>query len=303
MKCQPTNTLDKPVLDQGTFQQLLAAAYTLQEQNARLWVKVPKADFPRNLSDGAIAEKVHLLSPVSQTPEALPETVLPPPSLLPMAPSDVEPLASLNDLLLHPDTDTRAPDFALGVLETETFKRPRSKPAKPILLVQHRAPSATSGSHYGMVRRRISPSNELFWRAATVLATAAVLALLLGASIGRFSPLPARLALPSEPVQQQVPFRRAKRIVTVPPQSGGVSTNTVVMEPHAATRTGPAERTVVADNLRGTSATPASARNPIVNPNRVHSAYESEADIVAPNTIVRYRARPAAPRIQARKEP
>ena len=28
-----TNTIDKPVLDQETFQQLLAAAYTLQEQN------------------------------------------------------------------------------------------------------------------------------------------------------------------------------------------------------------------------------------------------------------------------------
>jgi hypothetical protein len=300
---QPTNTLDKPVLDQGTFQQLLAAAYTLQEQNDHLLVKEAKADFSRTLSAEAVAEKVHLIPPVSLTPEPLAETELPLKSVVPMTQSEVDPLALLNDSLLHPETDTRVPVLAREVPEATIFKRPQSKPEQLILPVQHPVPSAAGGSHYRMVRRRISPSNELFWRAATVAATAAVLALLLGASIGRFSPLPAGVALPSEPVQQPVPFRRAKRMVTIPPQSGGVSTKTVVMEPHAATRTGPTEQTVVADNLPGTSASPASARNTIVKPNRVHSAYESEADIVAPNTLVRYGARSAVPRIQARKEP
>ena len=37
------NTLDKPVLDQDSFQQLLSAAYTLQEKNRSL-VKETKGD-------------------------------------------------------------------------------------------------------------------------------------------------------------------------------------------------------------------------------------------------------------------
>src|ERR1700680_1983772 len=285
VECQPPNPLDKPVLDQGTFQQLLAAAYILQEQNDCQLVKEAKADFLRTLSYEAAAENVHLIAPLSLPPEPLAEIELPLKSVVPMTQSEVDPLASLNDSLLHPEADTQVPVLAREVPEAATFKRPQLKPAQVKPLVQHAVPRATTGSRYRMVYRRISQTNELFWRAATVIAVAAVSVLLLGASIHRFSPLPAELALPSEAVQRQVPFRRAKRIGTVLPQSGGVSTKTVVMEPHAATGTGPAERTVVADNLAGTIATPASARNTIVNPNRVHSAYESEADIVAPNAV------------------
>ncbi|HXM20451.1 MAG TPA: hypothetical protein VN948_04195 [Terriglobales bacterium] len=302
MEYQRANTVDKPVLDQGTFQQLLAAAYTLQEQNDHLLVKQAKVDFPRTLSDEAVAEKVHLIPLVSLTPELLAETELPLESVLAMAQSDVERLASLNDSVLQPETDARVPVLAREVLEAATFKRrPQSKPAQLILLVHHAVPSTTSGSRYRMEHGRISQSNQLFWRAATVVAVAAVSALL-GASIGRLSPLPAGLALPSELVQQQVPFRRAKRIVTVPARSGGVGAKTVVMEPHAATKTGPTERTVVAGTPPGRSATPASAQKTIVNPNR-HSIYESEADMVAPNTVVRYGARSAAPRVQVQKKP
>jgi hypothetical protein len=155
-----------------------------------------------------------------------------------------------------------------------------------------------------MVHRQISQSNELFWRAVAVVAMtmAAVLALLLGASINRLSPLPARLALPSDVVQQQVLFRRAQRIGTVLPHSDGVGTKTVVTEPHAATKTGPTERTVVADKPLGRSATPASAQKTIVNPNR-HPTYQREADMVAQDTVVHHGTQSAAPRVQVQKEP
>jgi hypothetical protein len=301
VKLQRTNTVDKPVLDQGTFQQLLAAAYTLQEQNDHLLVKEAKADSPRSLPDVAVAEKVRLI-PISMTPEPWAETELPLKSVLPMAQSDVEPVASLNDSVRHPETDTRVPDLAREVLEAASVKRAQSKSAELTLPVQHPVPRATSGSGYRMVRGRISQSNELFWKAATVVAMAAVSALLLGTSIDRLSPLPAGLALPSEVVQQQVPFRRATHIVTILAQSGGIGTKTIMMEPQATT-TGPAEQTGVPEKATGGSATPASAKKAIVDPNRVPSAYESEADMVAPDTVVRYDARSAAPRVQVQKKP
>jgi len=197
-----TNAIDKPVLDQETFQQLLAAAYTLQEQNC-LPVKETKADSSRTLS--LALESV------------------------PMAQSDVEPLASLNSVV----------------------------------------PSSRD--------RRIPRSDEFFWSVATAVGMAALFALLLVTSLDRLSPLPARL----EVVEQHVQFRK------VLPQSGGVATKTIMMEPQA-TKT---ERPVVADKPPGRSA-PAPANKTIVNPKR-HSAYESEADIVAQDTVVRY-GRPGA---------
>jgi hypothetical protein len=50
---------------------------------------------------------------------------------------------------------------------------------------------------YRTVRRPIFPSDEWFWRTATVVALAAVLCLLLGASVHRLSPLPGGLSLSS----------------------------------------------------------------------------------------------------------
>lgn len=202
---QRTNTLDKPVLDQDTFQQLLAAAYTLQEQN-RLPVKESKADSS--------------------------QTVSLPLESVPMAQSDVEPLASLNDSAVPSSRDRRTPR-----------------------------------------------SDEFFWSVATAVAMAALFALLLVTSLDRLSPLPARL----EVVQQEVPFRRFL------PQSGGVATKTIMMEPQA-TKTGPTERTVDADKPGRSAPTP--AHKTIVNPTR-HSIYESEADMVAPDTVVRYGRRAA----------
>jgi hypothetical protein len=101
--------------------------------------------------------------------------------------------------------------------------------------------------------RRIPRSDKFFGRVATAVAMISLFALVLVSSHDRFSPLPARL----EVIQQEVPLRRGL------PQSEGVGTKTI---------------------------TPAAAHKKIVNPTR-HSIYESEADMVAPDTVVRYSRR------------
>jgi hypothetical protein len=125
--------------------------------------------------------------------------------------------------------------------------------------------------------RRIPGSDEFFWRVATAVAMVSLFALLLVSSHDRLSPLPARL----EVIQQEVPLRR------VLPRSDEVGTKTITMEPQA-TRTGPNEQTLNAD--KPGRSVPAAAPKKIVNPPR-HSIYESEADMVAPDTVVRYSRR------------
>jgi putative methionine-R-sulfoxide reductase with GAF domain len=51
VKPTATTTREKPVLDRESFQQLLAAAYVLQEQNDRLPAKAPRPDYTQALSE------------------------------------------------------------------------------------------------------------------------------------------------------------------------------------------------------------------------------------------------------------
>ena len=215
---QHVDRLDKPVLDQNTFQQLLAAAYTLQEQNHSL-VKEAQAD----------SAQTALL------------TELPLESVLPQ--SDVEQSAPFN---------------------TSTVPSSRAR----------------------TVRRPTPQSEVFFWRIATAIAMAAVSALLLVASSEQLSPLPSQLVLSSDVVQQQVPFWTAPHIVTDLAQGSAVGAKMVMMEPEA-TSTGTIDRTVDADEPGGSS-----GHQTFMNPVR-HSIYESGADIVAPDTMVRYGRRAA----------
>jgi hypothetical protein len=263
VKYQPANPLDKPVLDREAFQQLLSAAYTLQAQNHPLPAKDPA-----------------------------PATVRP----------NVEPLALSNVSSLQPDLESaKVSDLAPEIRPAASFKPPQPKPAKLRLPVRHPVPPVPSRSGHKTLRKRISPHDGLFWRAATVAAMAAVSALLLAAWIDHPSPLPPGLALPSEVLQQQVPFRRAEPIVTSQPQSSKAGTKTFVMEPPTTTKAGPAEPTVSHDRPGGTTTT-GSAQRTTANPNR-HSSYESEANLVAPDTGVRYSPRSAAPLARVQRKP
>jgi hypothetical protein len=115
---------------------------------------------------------------------------------------------------------------------------------------------------------------------------AAVSALLLVASSDQLSPLPSQLVLSSDVVQQQVPFRTATHVVTDLAQGSAVGAKMVMMEPEA-TSTGTIDRTVDADEPGRSS-----GHQTFVNPAR-HSVYESEADMVAPDSVVRYGRRGA----------
>lgn len=187
--------------------------------------------------------------------------------------------ARRNNMLDGPVPDQNMFQRHLGAAHTESV--PRQSDVEPLARSN---PSTVLGLHGRMVRRPTPPSDELFWRAATGLAMAAVSALLLVASSDRLSPVPSQLVLPSDVVQQQVPFRRAPHIVTVPTQGGGVGIKTVVME-RQATKTGPIgiERSVVADRPVARSA----STRKIVSSKR-HSIYEGEGDMVAQDIVVRY---------------
>jgi len=301
---KPTTTYGKPVLDERTFQQLLAAACTLQDHNDRLMMKEHKADCAALSPRGIVKNLLSIQAvPLTFGPLAVPHSDRLLGTVLRPAQAEVEPVAPQYDSVIPPETAYRlsvlasqlealmqreirtdsewttpqAPAAAQGtqvsaqqtaVHSTEVqgqsvLEQPRSELARLIPLVQPAVPSGTSIVPDRTARRPISPSNESFWRTATVVALAAVLSLLLGASVHRLSPLPGRLSQPSEVVQQQVPLQRTKPVGTVL----------------------------------------ASDRKPIVMPNRPDSTYGSEADIVAEDTVVRHHARGASLGVQAQKKP
>jgi len=165
--------------------------------------------------------------------------------------------------------ETKADSFQTGSLRPEPVQMAHSDLEPSAHLNGSAVPNSRD--------RRIPRSDEFFWRVATAVAMISLFALFLVTSHDRLSPLPARL----EVIQQEVPLRR------VLPQSDAVGTKTNTMEPQA-TKTGPNEQTLDAD--KPGRSVPAPAHKKIVNPAR-HSIYESEADMVAPDTVVRYSRR------------
>ena len=146
---------------------------------------------------------------------------------------------------------------------------------EPMQIAQSDLEPAASRTHSAVPnsRDRRTP-DEFFWKVATAIAMTSLFALLLVSLPHRLSPLPARL----EVTQQEVPFRK------VPAQSDEVSTKTTTME-RQATKIGPNEQTIDAEKPGGS--VPAAAHKKIVNLTR-HSIYQNEADMVAPDTVVRY---------------
>jgi hypothetical protein len=298
---KPTSTHGKPVLDERTFQQLLAAAYALQEHTNRLLMKEQKADCAAPSPRGIVKNLLSIqVVPLTFEPLPVPQSDrLLGPALRP-AQAEVEPRAPQYHSVIPPETvnqlsvlasqlealmqreirtdsewtirqapavaqetqvgELQATGYSAQVRRQSVLEQPRPEPARLIPLAQHAVPG---GTPYRTVRRPISPSNESFWRTAPVVALAAVLCLLLGASVHRLSPLPGGLSLPSEVDQQQVPLQRTKPVATVL----------------------------------------ASDRKPIVTPNRLDSTYSSEADMVAEDTVVRHHTGVASPGVQAQKKP
>ena len=67
----------KPVSDERTFQQLLLAAYLLQQHNDRLLAKSPGTGYTQALSNATVAEYVETPSAAALTPETMSDPVLP----------------------------------------------------------------------------------------------------------------------------------------------------------------------------------------------------------------------------------
>lgn len=211
MRGQVTSPQEKPALDEGTFQQLLAAAYTLQEQTSRQLVKEAKLDYTQTPSEQAIAEHQEPIKSVQATPDAVVhpaalELVLP---LVQPESDDQRPVTvavALEQQEIGPDAVRQAPQLAAVAVAREIAVEQQQSPAYTAEATEEEVLEPTqSQSGQAHLRRplhrhktagkRFLLTDELFWNVATVLALAAVLTLLLGASFHRFSPFPAGLSL------------------------------------------------------------------------------------------------------------
>lgn len=147
--------------------------------------------------------------------------------------------------------------------ENAGFEQPQSEPAQLIPLVQPVVTSGTSIFPHRTARRRIFHSNELLLRTATVVAAAAVLSMLLSASVHYLSPAPGGVALSSEVPEQQTPLHRTHATELLA---------TKLVEP------------VVADRLPASVENSGLPQKRVVKPNALHSTYRSEADLAAGDT-------------------
>jgi hypothetical protein len=76
VKCPCTNPQGKPVFDERTFQELLLAAYLLQQHNDRLLANSPRTAYTQVFSNGTVAEYVEAPSATPLTPETMAHPVL-----------------------------------------------------------------------------------------------------------------------------------------------------------------------------------------------------------------------------------
>ena len=159
MNRESPNPPGKPVLDQATFQQLLAAAYTLQQQTIHLRVG-KAADAPPALSAGAATQKIQQVPLVSLAPRSCAETKLPVKPGIALAQTDPEPLASRYDSALQPETDTRPSRRRGEVLYRARLKPRYAKSTELILPVKHPVPRGICGSRRRKTPPRISPGHE-----------------------------------------------------------------------------------------------------------------------------------------------
>jgi hypothetical protein len=76
VKCPCTNPQGKPVFDERTFQELLLAAYLLQQHNDRLLANRPRTAYTQVFSNGTVTEYVEAPSATPLTPETMAHPVL-----------------------------------------------------------------------------------------------------------------------------------------------------------------------------------------------------------------------------------
>jgi hypothetical protein len=190
---------------------------------------------------------------------------------------------------------------------TEATSGPPVETVQVVPLMQNAIPAGRGIQNRKIYRRvfqhRIFQNDTLFWKTATVAAIAAVSALVLGTSVHRFSPLPPGMAQSPVETQQQVPFGKAKQVVTIQTDTGLLSTKMIgdksgeallrpvaAVEPVAATMSEP--RTAIP------------SKKPSVKASRPRRSTDiEEIDTVAEDVVVRHFERPAPPPRHADQKP
>ena len=293
MKCNPTITTGPPVLDEETFQRLLAAADILRECNDHLGKEpiIGNVGLSERENAKLAVAQVAAQSVDVPVPNSLQEQVIPVPQ------AGIEPFAAQSHWLIPPETAHQFSILAsqLKALIQQEVRSDSEWPRSPVSVAkqvpaeEHQCiadqaggweeaafePSqsglvqlslcelstGTSNSPHKIVRKRISQGKEFFWRTATVFAVAAVLFLLLGASVHRLSPLPRGVTLSSEVAQQPTPFHRT----------------TATESPE----TKPVEPPVLSDQPPARVENSGSPEKSVVKSNSLQSTYDSEAHLVA----------------------
>ncbi len=288
MKCIPIITRGRPVLDEETFQRLLAAAHILQECNDGERQKF-MVGYPGR-SGGTIAHNAPVQT-APLTPQAAEVPIPNRPQGQLIVKAGVEPLAPQSNGIISPETarpfrilasqlealnhqvrrDSEWPRLP-AALETEIpgyeviadqtgarFEQPQSGSTQVVPLGD--VPSGRSYWPHRIVRRRVSQGNEFFWTTATMFAVAAFLFLLLGASIHTLSPFPGGVSPSAEVVQQQTPFPRTITTESSPTKS--------------------AEPLVLSDQPPARAANSGSSEKRVVKSDSRHSTFGSEAHLVA----------------------
>ena len=221
---------------------------------------------------------------------------------------------------LAPEIATQNSPLPKSVVKEPVFAVPLTNRAKPVFneqlpqvvpLMQNAVPVRPNTYRQKILQKQVLQNDEVFWKTATVLAMVAVAALLVGASVNRFSPLPANVMQRSIEAQQPVPFEKA-RIVRALPLDAKVGASELpstrgsdVVGLHPALAVEPAAPRIVpesddqADDRLVRVKPRSSEPRP---PSSAHrSAGHAESDMVAEDTVVRYNKRPAASHTQAQK--
>jgi hypothetical protein len=282
---QPPNTLDKPTLDEEAFQQLLAAAFTLQEEQHFLRNKHSETASILASPVHVVVDRISNPSPPSplQTLYAI-EPLKPPRTIVQSVP---KPLTLSDDAILRPALTAVVEHRALTPPQAPSLKVPSAnvaRAAKPAAVArpEKRGIAIPKNTSRRRVWRRPGfQSNALFWRIARVIAIAAIGVLLLSAAVNRLSPLPSGLAETPDAVQQQVPFDGQPQNVTSPQPSATVP-RAIPVGTSPASEAAPTPRS---SGLDGSATTAASPKTTTSNRRPIHV---SEADVVAPDTVIRY---------------
>jgi hypothetical protein len=190
---------------------------------------------------------------------------------------------------------------------TDATSGPPVETVQVVPLMQNAIPAGRGIQNRKIYRRvfqhRIFQNDTLFWKTATVAAIAAVSALVLGASVHRFSPLPPGMAQSAVETQQQVPFGKIKQVVTVQTDTGLLTTKMIgdksgeaLLRPAAAV-----------DPVAATMSEPRTAipsKKPSVKASRSRRSTDNEEiDTVAEDVVVRHFERPATPPRHADQKP